>query len=217
MNLIEKDNCRKLFKRAYENRYTWDPAFAGYNGSCSFEEKEISFKGKFVIDSDLKSNVKNIKNDTISKLVSSQLWEVAIHRVRRDFDSVHGENTFLFGNSNEVGQEIIVGGKNSGDRYRIKDDIVTMVKRRIHGKLITIYTKDIQQTGYGYLSQKYTSQYQDVETAQPITGLNDFEDVFSRIEDSPYWVLSQRRIITEKYRDIPASEKTFRFSDMKLN
>lgn len=97
----------------------------------------------------------------IHKAISSQLWEVAIHRVRRSFEQTHGKNTFTFGDTNEIGSEVIVGGKNEGDKYRVKNDVVTMVYRHIHGNLIIILTKDVTHTGNGYLSKSYSSQYLD--------------------------------------------------------
>ena len=48
-----------------------------------------------------------------------QLFEVAIHRVYRSFEKTHALNTFIFGDTNDVGTEVIVGGQNKGDRYRI--------------------------------------------------------------------------------------------------
>ena len=63
-----------------------------------------------------------------------------------------------------MGTEVIVGGKGEGDRYRIKDDVVTMVHRHIHGTVVTIFTTDVTDTGAGYLSHTYMSQYADPTT-----------------------------------------------------
>jgi hypothetical protein len=65
---------------------------------------------------------------------------VAIHRVRRSFEQTHGDNTFTAGDTDAVGLEVIVSGKGAGDRYRIKDNVVTMVHRHIHGTVVTIFT-----------------------------------------------------------------------------
>ena len=151
-------DCTHLFKSAYENRYTWESDFSGYEGRCSWTDGEREVEGSFCLGQDLKATVKGIDDEKIHKAISSQLWEVAIHRVRRSFEQTHGKNTFTFGDTNEIGSEIIVGGKNKGDRYRVKNDVVTMVYRHIHGNLIIILTKDVTHTGTGYLSKSYSSQ-----------------------------------------------------------
>ena len=69
--------------------------------------------------------MKELNDEKIKKAISSQLWEVAIHRVRRSFEQTHGNNTFAFGDTNEIGSEIIVGGKNKGNNTVNKvNDIV---------------------------------------------------------------------------------------------
>ena len=97
-------------------------------------------EGRFEIGADLKAKVEGIEDEAVLKAINSQLWEVAIHRVRRSFEQTHGENTFTAGESDDVGTEVIVGGKGQGDRYRIKNDVVTMVHRHIHGTVVTIFT-----------------------------------------------------------------------------
>ena len=64
----------------------------------------------------------NIDNEEIVKLISSQLFEVTIHRVKRDFEKVHSENNFQLIREDEKGIEILVSGKSAGDKYRIKDN-----------------------------------------------------------------------------------------------
>ena len=78
------------------------------------------------------------------------------------------------GNINDIGLEVIVGGKNHGDRYRIKNNVITMVHRHIHGSLVNIFTKTITDTGEGYLSNSYTSQYLDPDSGNPLSGKNYF-------------------------------------------
>ncbi len=210
------DNSDPLlqFKAAFENRYTWDPGFKGYQGSCALKTNDKNIEGEFFIANDLKPNVKGIEEEQIAKLITSQLWEVAIHRVRRAFNDVHGSNTFDFGDVDDVGVEIIVGGKNQGDKYRIKDNIVTMVYRHIHGSLINIFTNKIIDTGYGYLSNLYTSQYLDPVTGKPSKGKSHYEDDFVSLDEGGQWVLSRRSIMTEGLNGTAPSKYEFTFSNL---
>ena len=41
-------DCRFFFKAAYENRYTWESDFSGYEGSCSWTDGETEVKGSLL-------------------------------------------------------------------------------------------------------------------------------------------------------------------------
>ncbi|MCT0212505.1 DUF3386 domain-containing protein [Synechococcus sp. CS-1324] len=211
-------DLRDLFRAAYENRYTWEPGFGGYQGRCVWEQGDRRVEGSFTVGADLKAKVEGIDDAEITKAIASQLWEVCIHRVRRSFEQTHGENTFTAGDTDAVGVEVIVGGKNSGDRYRIKNDVVTMVHRHIHGTVVSIFTKATTDTGAGYLSRSYTSAYSDPATGAARGGLSTFTDTFVPLGEAGPWVLSERVVETEAGSNgtetLEASRQTFRFEQL---
>lgn len=206
-------DCREAFRAAYENRYTWDPGFSGYRGRCIWQQGDRTVEGRFEVGADLKAKVTGVDDAEVEKAMASQLWEVAIHRVRRSFDQVHGDNTFTAGTTSDEGLEVLIGGKGEGDRYRIKDRVVTMVHRHIHGTVVTIHTGSTTDTGSGYLSHTYTSQYADPSTGEARGGLSRFEDTFMPLVSNGPWVLEQRVISTEAHGQTPASTQSFRFLD----
>ncbi len=213
-------DCKPAFRAAYENRYTWEPGFGGYRGRCVWEqpgaagEPDQRAEGTFAVGADLKAQVEGIADEAIHKAIASQLWEVAIHRVRRSFEHTHGENTFTAGDTDAVGTEVIVGGKNAGDRYRINNNVVTMVHRHIHGTVVTIFTESTTDTGNGYLSRSYSSQYADPATGAPRGGRSRFTDTFVPLTESGPWVLSERVVETDAFADTPAGRQVFRFEDL---
>jgi hypothetical protein len=214
-------DCRAAFRAAYENRYTWEPGFPGYRGRCIWEQRgcgteaDRRVEGTFQVGADLKAVVEGITDEPVHQAIASQLWEVAIHRVRRGFEQTHAENSFTAGDTDAVGTEVIVGGKNAGDRYRIKDNVVTMVHRHIHGTVVTIFTESVTHTGEGYLSHTYTSQYSDPASGMARGGRNRFSDSFAPLNASGPWVLRERIIETETTADTPASRQLFRFEDLQ--
>ena len=213
-------DCTAAFRAAYENRYTWEPDFGGYQGRCIWEQAgdagqaEKRVEGSFVVGADLKATVEGVADEEIHKALSSQLWEVAIHRVRRSFEQTHGANTFSAGDTDAVGTEVIVGGKNTGDRYRIQNDVVTMVHRHIHGTVVTIFTESTTDTGSGYLSRSYTSQYSDPASGEAKGGTSRFTDTFVPLTEAGPWVLSERLVETEAHGETPAGRQVFRFEDL---
>jgi hypothetical protein len=219
--LAAGSDATAAFRAAYENRYTWEPGFGGYRGRCVWEQPGVGgepgrrVEGTFVVGADLKAQVEGINDEQVHKAIASQLWEVAIHRVRRSFEQTHGENTFTAGDTDAVGTEVIVGGRNAGDRYRIHNNVVMMVHRHIHGTVVTIFTESTTDTGNGYLSRGYSSQYADPASGEPRGGKSQFIDTFVPLTEAGPWVLSERVVSTEAWGDTPAGTQTFRFEDLQ--
>ena len=208
-------DCTQLFKTAYENRYTWESDFLGYEGNCSWTDGQREIKGTFSIGKDLKATVNEVDDEQINKAISSQLWEVAIHRVKRSFEQTHAKNTFTFGDTNDIGSEIIVGGKNEGDKYRVKNDVVTMVHRHFHGALIIIFTKDVTNTGNGYLSKSYSSQYLDPISKKDLKEKSFYNDDFIPLFKGGPWVLASRSIHQKSFEGSIVNKQVFSFSGLK--
>ncbi len=196
--ISSKFNCKEIFKEAFENRYTWPNKFNGYKGKCIFVENDKSTEGEFVLDSNFKPKIINISDNNMVKGISSQLFEVAIHRVKRQFTDVHKNNNFKFLGESEKGLSIEVLGKNEGDKYIVKDKKINMVFRKIHGFIIEIFVQEFIDTGDGYLSKKYSSQQLDIETLTPKSKVLEYEDNFVNIGINNIWLLESRLI---KYLD----------------
>ena len=208
-------NCKEIFKKAYENRYTWKNDFHGYQGKCIFLSKNNIHKGNFVLGKDFKPNIQKIEDQKVVKSIASQLFEVCIQRVKREFEAVHSENNFNLLKNSESGIEMIVSGKNQGDKYRIKNDCINMVYRKIHGTIIEIFVEEFLDTGIGTLSKKYSSQKIDPNTLEANFQKLEYEDEFVNIGEEDYWILNARTI---KYLNQNQEEETqkFVFKDLCL-
>ena len=189
-----KFNCKEIFKEAYNKRYTWPKNFNGYSGKCIFIENEKSIEGEFTLDSNFKPIIINISDNNAVKRISSQLFEVAIHRVKREFSEVHKNNNFGFMDESEKGLLMQVFGKNEGDKYRVKENKINMVFRKIHGVIIEIFVHEFIDTGHGFLSKKYSSQQLNIENLIPISKKLEYEDNFINLGINNIWVLQSRRI-----------------------
>ncbi len=214
MNLTEI-NCKELFKNAYERRYTWDSKFSGYKGRCIFSLNNDTYKGNFVLGKDFKPEIDNIDDQKIVKSISAQLFEVSIHRVKREFKEIHSKNNFNLIKDSESGIEMMVSGKSGGDKYRVKDNCINMVYRKIHGIIIEIFVQEFFDTGNGFLSKKYTSQQIDPNTLKANSLKLEYEDNFIRIRSNGIWVLESRIIksINEKNEEVI---NKFVFSEMSI-
>ena len=214
MNLTEI-NCKELFKNAYERRYTWDSKFSGYKGKCIFSVNNDTYKGNFVLGKDFKPEIHNIDDQKIVKSISSQLFEVSIHRVKREFKEIHSKNNFNLIKDSESGIEMMVSGKSEGDKYRVKNNCINMVYRKIHGIIIEIFVQEFFDTGNGFLSKKYTSQQIDPNTLKANSLKLEYEDRFINIGAQDIWILNSRSI---KYLNKNQEEEIqkFIFEDLSL-
>ena len=215
MENLKEINCKEIFRKAYENRYTWKNEFNGYKGKCIFLINNNIHKGNFLLGKDFKPHIQKIDDEKIVKSIASQLFEVCIHRVNRDFQSVHSENNFNLVKSSESGVEISVSGKNGGDKYRVKNNCINMVYRKIHGTIIEIFVDEFLDTGIGLLSKKYSSQQIDPATLKSNSQKLYYEDEFINIGTKDYWILNSRTI---KYLNQNQEEEIqkFVFEDISL-
>ncbi|MDB9524908.1 DUF3386 domain-containing protein [Oscillatoria sp. CS-180] len=206
-------SAREFFRSAYENRYTWDHNFPGYTADVTFISGDTTVTAKAHVSADLKAEVTDIEDEAAQKAIQYQLWEVAIHRIRRAFEDTHGDNTFTYGKTLDDGSvEIFMGGKAEGDRYHVRDNEVSMVHRHIHGTVVTIHTFSSHDTGEGYLSHRYDSVYHDPATGDQKGGRSVFEDNYEKVGD--YVILTERKIQTETEKG--PVEQIFRFSNISL-
>ena len=215
MKNLKEQSCKDIFKNAYEKRYTWNTDFKGYKGKCTYLFEENSYEGEFFLGEDFKPEIKNIDDEKIKKIIASQLFEVCIHRVKREFNSVHSENNFNLLKSSENGIEMNVSGRNEGDKYRVKDDCINMVYRKIHGTIIEIFVEEFFDTGVGFLSKKYTSQQINPKTLEANSQKIEYKDEFINIGKKDYWILNSRSI---KYLNQHQEEEIqkFVFEDLSL-
>ena len=215
MDNLKEINCKEIFRKAYENRYTWKNDFNGYQGKCIFLSNKNLYKGDFVLGKDFKPNIQKIEDEKVVKSIASQLFEVCIHRVKREFEAVHSENNFNLLKNSENGIEMGVSGKNQGDKYRVKNNCINMVYRKIHGTIIEIFVDEFLDTGTGFLSKKYSSQQIDPDTLKPSSQKLEYEDEFLNMGKDDYWILNSRTI---KYLNQNQEEEIqkFLFEDLYL-
>lgn len=206
-------SAQELFRAAYENRYTWDKNFPGYTADVTYKQDEQTFTGKVRVNPDLKAEVLDVDDEQAKQAIHGQLFEIAIHRIRRSFEETHGKNTFSFGNTDEDGSvEILLGGKSQGDRYKVRNNEVSHVHRHIHGVVVTIDTFSSHDTGEGYLSHRYDSVYHDPKTGEQKGGKSLFEDEYEKVGN--YCILTRRAISTETEGQV--SNQEFIFSNVAL-
>ena len=209
--MTEQNTATNLIRSAYENRYTWDKNFPGYTADVIYKHGDQVYTGKVRVNSNVSVEVIDVADESAKQAIAGQMQEIAIHRIRRTFEESHGKNTFSLGETDETGAtEIFVGGRAEGDRYKVRDRVVTLVHRHIHNIVVTINTFTVHNTSEGYLSHRYDSVYHDPKTAEQKGGISDFEDNYEKVGN--YYILTSRVI----YSDEDEQPLEFSFSNVKL-
>jgi hypothetical protein len=211
--MTQQQSAQELFRAAYENRYTWDRKFPGYTADVLLKQGDETFTGTIKVNPNLSAEVIGIDNQEATDSIQGQLREVAIHRIRRTFEETHSKNEFSYGETDATGAvEILIGGKSSGDKYKLRNNEVCLVHRHIHGIVVTINTLSSHDTGAGYLSHRYDSIYADPATGEAKGGKTLFEDNYTKVGD--YHLISQRKLETEENGKLMVTE--FNFSNFQL-
>jgi Protein of unknown function (DUF3386) len=200
VNTEVNTDATALFRAAYENRYTWDKDFPGYCADVTYKHGDVTFSGQAKVLPEprmgFKGEVTGIEHEEVLKAVQGQLWEIAIHRVRRPFEQTHAGNSFEFGSTDADGAvQILVLGKGEGDHYKVRNNEVALVHRHIHGTVVTINTFSTYDTGAGYLSATYDSIYHDPQTGEQKGEKQWFEDSYEKVGD--FYILNRRAIASE--------------------
>jgi hypothetical protein len=206
--------AQDVFRSAYDNRYTWNSSFPGYRAKVTMSSGEQQYTAQITVKSDLSFEVSDLEDREAKKAIQGQIWEMTIHRVKHSFEETHGQNTFSFGEKDNTGAiEILVGGASAGNSYKVKDNTVCFVNRRIRDKIVNINTLKTLMTESGYLSEQYESFYLNPETRERETAVTTFKDRFDKIGD--YYLLVRRSIKSRDSNDKPVNTE-FLFSDFQL-
>jgi hypothetical protein len=216
MNIAVGTDATALFRSAYDNRYTWDSNFPGYTADVTYRCAGTEFTGKAIVSPDprmgYKGEVTGIADEEVHQAVTGQLWEIAVHRVRRPFDQTHANNKFSLGKTDESGAvEILIEGK--VDHYKVRNNEIVLVHRTIHGSIVTINTYSFHDTGVGCLSHTYDSVYQDAQTGEKKGGLTEFADTYEVVDG--YYILNRRTMKTQDESGQPVT-MDFQFSNITL-
>ncbi|MEM1366644.1 MAG: DUF3386 domain-containing protein [Cyanobacteria bacterium P01_H01_bin.15] len=211
--MVQTLTAQDIFQAAYENRYTWGPDFPGFRATVEVESAGTTHKGRVQVNADLKYEITDLADETAHQIVKSQLWEMTVHRVRHTFEETHGKNTFELGSTDSTGAtEIHVKGTAMGNSYKVRNNVVCFVNRRIRDIIVNIDTFETQDTDQGYLATGYDSVYLDPETRKPKKGKTIFKDEFENV--GGFYLLSSRTI--EEVGNEGSQVTQIRFSDFEM-
>lgn len=202
-----------LFRVAYENRYTWDNQFPGYQADLELKQGEETYQGKVRVNADFTVEVTGIEDETVCENIYNQMRDIVTHRKRNTFEKAHGKNRFTLGETDSTGAvDILVEGDAMGSNYRVRGQEICQVSRVMGPMAFTINTEKSLDTGNGYISVKYNAIFRNPKTDE-LKGKRDFEEEYAEIGN--YYLPTRQAVIALN----PGGETTtteFNFHNLQL-
>ena len=208
---LQRD-AQAIFQAAYENRYTWDADFPGYEADIELTQGDEIYSGHVKINADLTVEVTGFDDEKVQESVYNQLRDIVTHRKRNSFEKAHGKNSFAIGETDDSGAvEILVTGDAMGSNYKVRGQEICQVSRVMGRMAFTIDHQASLDTGSGYVSSRYDAIFRNPQT-QDVMREMEFEDIYEPVGD--YYLMTQQ-VVREKTADQTITT-VFKFNNVTL-
>jgi len=177
-----------IFRKAYENRYTWNPKFPGYTADVELKQGKEGYRGNILVKPDMSVQVTGIDKEEARQMVEISLQTMANQHRRISFKEAHKNSTFKFDTTNKNGViEIIEQGEKAETRYKIIQNQLTQINRVFGNTAVTVDVLASEKTSEGYLATRYRSTFQQPQTKQ-VTRVEEGKDNYKLFGD--YYLLT---------------------------
>lgn len=199
--------ARELLKRAFEKTSRWPDGFGGFEADLSINVNGEVTTGKVTVKSSKEVEV-SLPNEDLQKWAQGQISMIATHRGPRNFDESDGKYNLSFaGEENHPQGPRLSLGDTMGSTYRVKDDRITQINRKMPYIAFTINVEDSAVTQDDkFLTTRYTVYYFSPKDGS-LTNVESFSDTHARVgaADLP----STRRIISYEKGEMVTRTMTF--------
>ncbi|MDA0737859.1 MAG: DUF3386 family protein [Nitrospirae bacterium] len=199
--------ARELLKRAFEKTSRWPDGFGGFEADLSINVNGEVTTGKVTVKSSKEVEV-SLPNEDLQKWAQGQISMIATHRGPRNFDESDGKYNLSFaGEENHPQGPRLSLGDAMGSTYRVKDDRITQINRKMPYVAFTINVEDSAVTQDNkFLTTRYTVYYFSPKDGS-LTNVESFSDTHARVgaADLP----ATRRIISFEKGEMVTRTMTF--------
>ena len=202
--------ARQLLEHAFEQTSRWQPDFSGFQADLCINVNGKETRGTVV--------VKNSKDVTVSlpedsadlqKWGQDQISMIAVHRGPRKFEDSDGKYALTLDDdhSHPLGPRLVIHGDGMGSSYRINNNRITQINRKMPRIAFTINVEDSALTqDQKYLTTRYTVYYFSPKDGS-LQNVDSFTDTHVRVGNSD--LPATRRIISCENGEIVTKMITF--------
>ncbi|MDT7041159.1 DUF3386 family protein [Candidatus Nitronereus thalassa] len=186
--------ARELLRQAFEKTSRWPEGFAGFEADLSINVNGEVTNGKVTVKSSKEVDV-SLPNEDLQKWAQGQISMIATHRGPRNFEDSDGKYNLSFaGQENHPQGPRISLGDSMGSTYRIKDNRITQINRKMPYVAFTINVEDSAVTQDDkYLTTRYTVYYFSPKDGS-LANVESFSDTHTRMGNAD--LPATRRIIS---------------------
>ena len=203
--------ARELLRRAFEKTSRWPDGFGGFEADLRINVNGEETAGKVTVKNSKDVTV-SLPNEELQKWAEGQISMIAVHRGPRNFEESDGKHSLSFlGEENHPQGPKLSIGDSYGSTYRVKDDRITQINRKMPFAAFTINVEDSALTQDDkYLTTRYTVYYFSPKDGS-LKNVESFSDTHARIgkADLP----ATRRIIS--FEDGAMLTRTMTFENHK--
>ncbi len=211
--MTESNEARTIFQTAYENRYTWDEHFPGYEAELTVKQGSEVHTGKVLVKRDLTVKIMDMEDEKVRESVYNQMRDIITHRKFNSFEQAHAKSQFSLGATDGTGAvEIIVKGDPMGSNYKVRGQEICQVSRVMGPMAFTINTRESLDTGSGYISLGYNAVFRDSKTGE-LKGKRDFRETYTQFGN---YYLPTRQIVESIDKDETKIITIVNFTGVKL-
>jgi Protein of unknown function (DUF3386) len=204
--------ARELFQAAYENRYTWDENFPGYEADVKLSQDSEVYTGCIRINPNLSVEVKGIADEQVQEGICTQLQDIITQRKRADFAQTYGTCDFTLVHQEPPDTvEILVKGDSVDSRYQIRGREISQENRTVVRTAFAIDTHETLNTGEGYIVSRYSATFRNTATNE-VKSVLKFADTYERVGD---YYLMNKQIVQDDIDGLSTTTE-FCYSNMKL-
>ena len=191
---IDDSKARELLRRAFTKTSRWPDNFGGFEADLRINVNGEEATGKVTVKSSKEVEV-SLPNEELQKWAQGQISMIAAHRGPRNFEESDGKYNLSFaGEENHPQGPRISLGDSMGSTYRIKDDRITQINRKMPHVAFTINVEDSAVTqDEKYLTTRYTVYYYSPKDGA-LANVESFSDSYTRVGNAD--LPATRRIIS---------------------
>ncbi len=205
--------AQDLLRGAFEKTARWQSDFQGFQADLRINMNGTETKGTVTVKGPRDVAVQ-IQDEDLQKWAQNQIAMIAVHRGPRSFEESDGKYALTLGNSQShpLGQRINIHGDGMESWYRIKDNRITQINRKMPHMAFTINVEESALTQDNkYLTTRYTVYYFSPKDGT-LQNVDSFTDTHIRISSSD--LPATRRIIS--YENGAVVTRTLVFENHKM-
>jgi len=174
-----------LLRGAFEKTARWQSDFQGFQADLSINVNGNETKGSVKVKGPRDVSVE-IQNEELQKWAQNQISMIAVHRGPRSFEESDGKYALTLegDDGHPLGQRVNINGDGMGSWYRIKDNRITQINRKMPHVAFTINVEESALTQDNKnLTTRYTVYYFSPKDGT-LQNVESFTDTHTRISSS---------------------------------